>query len=349
MSYQQTYSSQEFSYEEQTTTYQRVGNQAPTYQVQQSSYHSQQQSSALTLTVHSATNLKNVETLGKQDPYLRFSYDFSDSKSWQQTFVAKDAGKNATWNQTFQLPPPGAAPDLFIEVMDEEKGADELIGFAAIPLRQIAQGQALSAAFQIYTVKSEAAGEVQLTFSTHPQQQGGYPQGTGQSYVHEGHLKRCKSMRNKGIAADVATVAVGGALAVGAGLLGKKLYDDKKKQEQEEAEEEERRRQEQEKFEQEKARLEAEKKKFQQEQQQQQQQHHQKKDHCEPKHGHGQSHGHCEPKKKSHCDADTWNPVGTYAAGDRVEYHGRTYVCLQGHTSNPTWMPTAAHSLWQAE
>jgi len=44
-----------------------------------------------------------------------------------------------------------------------------------------------------------------------------------------------------------------------------------------------------------------------------------------------------------------WNPVGTYAAGDRVKYNGRTYMCLQGHTSNPTWQPGAAHSLWQAE
>ncbi|KAG1243303.1 hypothetical protein G6F68_015873 [Rhizopus microsporus] len=60
----------------------------------------------------------------------------------------------------------------------------------------------------------------------------------------------------------------------------------------------------------------------------------------------------CKPKKKS-CDSDddhsgkNWNPTGTYAAGDRVKYHGKTYVCLQGHTSNPTWTPDAAHSLWQ--
>ncbi|KAI7886205.1 hypothetical protein K492DRAFT_178350 [Lichtheimia hyalospora FSU 10163] len=48
-------------------------------------------------------------------------------------------------------------------------------------------------------------------------------------------------------------------------------------------------------------------------------------------------------------DVAEWDPIGTYAPGDRVEYHGHTYICLQGHTSNPTWMPGAAHSLWQPE
>ncbi|CAO3614668.1 unnamed protein product [Cunninghamella blakesleeana] len=64
---------------------------------------------------------------------------------------------------------------------------------------------------------------------------------------------------------------------------------------------------------------------------------HKKKKDCDDKHSH-----------KKRC-ADEWDPVGTYAAGDRVEYKGRTYVCLQGHTSNPTWEPTVAHSLWRAE
>ncbi|KAF9918642.1 hypothetical protein FBU30_011333 [Linnemannia zychae] len=43
-----------------------------------------------------------------------------------------------------------------------------------------------------------------------------------------------------------------------------------------------------------------------------------------------------------------WDSVGTYSAGDKVEFHGREYICLQAHTSNPTWEPTAAHSLWRA-
>lgn len=36
----------------------------------------------------------------------------------------------------------------------------------------------------------------------------------------------------------------------------------------------------------------------------------------------------------------------SYAAGDRVMYGGVLYKCLQAHTSQSAWTPTAATSLW---
>lgn len=36
----------------------------------------------------------------------------------------------------------------------------------------------------------------------------------------------------------------------------------------------------------------------------------------------------------------------TYAAGDRCLYGGVLYKCLQGHTSQGTWTPEDAVSLW---
>ena len=42
-----------------------------------------------------------------------------------------------------------------------------------------------------------------------------------------------------------------------------------------------------------------------------------------------------------------WNGDGTaYAVGDRVQYAGVLYKCLQAHTSQATWTPTDAPSLW---
>lgn len=35
-----------------------------------------------------------------------------------------------------------------------------------------------------------------------------------------------------------------------------------------------------------------------------------------------------------------------YLVGDRVSYNGILYKCLQAHTSQETWMPTSAPSLW---
>lgn len=42
-----------------------------------------------------------------------------------------------------------------------------------------------------------------------------------------------------------------------------------------------------------------------------------------------------------------WSGDGvTYNVGDRVRYNGVLYKCLQAHTSQPDWTPTAAPSLW---
>ena len=42
-----------------------------------------------------------------------------------------------------------------------------------------------------------------------------------------------------------------------------------------------------------------------------------------------------------------WNENGAgYIAGDRVQYNGKLYKCLQGHTSQADWSPESAPSLW---
>ena len=42
-----------------------------------------------------------------------------------------------------------------------------------------------------------------------------------------------------------------------------------------------------------------------------------------------------------------WSGNGVaYATGDRRQYDGNLYKCLQAHTSQADWTPTAAPSLW---
>ena len=42
-----------------------------------------------------------------------------------------------------------------------------------------------------------------------------------------------------------------------------------------------------------------------------------------------------------------WDSNGrAYAEGERVSYEGELYTCLQAHTSQTDWAPTAAPSLW---
>ena len=41
-----------------------------------------------------------------------------------------------------------------------------------------------------------------------------------------------------------------------------------------------------------------------------------------------------------------WNEETGYLAGDKVNYHGTLYVCLQSHSAQSGWTPEAAPSLW---
>ncbi|WP_078904012.1 carbohydrate-binding protein [Streptomyces xanthophaeus] len=42
-----------------------------------------------------------------------------------------------------------------------------------------------------------------------------------------------------------------------------------------------------------------------------------------------------------------WGSSTSYEIGDAVLYRGNVYRCLQRHTSNVSWTPTAAVTLWK--
>lgn len=339
------------------------------------SSNSQSNSQAsLQINVTTATELTNVQTVGKQDPFLQFSLNFEDKKSFIKTFTQKNAGTSATWNQSFTVPLNGE-PDLFIEVLDAEATVDEVIGFCAIPINQIvhADGAYLNGFFELYDTKGERAGLVNLQLAAQGFPNSRNPDFNGepvqcQSYLHEGHCARMKSNKKKATGVSVGGALLGGAFAIGAGFLGKKLYDDKQADEEEEArlreeeevkkqEEETKRQQERDQFDQERAEFQRQKSSSEQEQQPEEQaeggecerKEERKHENREKEHHRRRRDSNSSNSSNEDSDAKKWNPVGTYAAGDRVKYHGQVYMCLQGHTSNPTWQPGAAHSLWQAE
>lgn len=41
-----------------------------------------------------------------------------------------------------------------------------------------------------------------------------------------------------------------------------------------------------------------------------------------------------------------WNETASYEVGDRVQYEGTLYKCLQAHTAQADWEPSEAVSLW---
>lgn len=187
---------------------------------------------SLTVNVVSASDLINVQTMGKQDPFLQLSLNFQEKDNFVKTFTHKDGGSSATWNQTFKFPLNGE-PELYIEVLDKEASVDEIIGFAAIPIAQViyAQGAYLNGLFNIYDTKGDRAGLVHLQlaakgfpnsetadFDTEPVQ--------GESVVNDEHCARMRSNEKKATGVSVAGGIFGAGLAIGAGLFAKKLYDE---------------------------------------------------------------------------------------------------------------------------
>ncbi|KAF9171556.1 hypothetical protein BGX21_007969 [Mortierella sp. AD011] len=305
--------------------------------------------SSLTIVAHGATLLKDVELIGKQDPYLRFTLNITDTKSFQKTFVHKNAGKNPVWNQTFEVPL-SSEPLLYVELMDEETTADAVIAFTAIPISQVVQapGGTFNGLFEVYLPDGKPNGDVHLTLTARNvpgiNVAGGIAsQGPvrGTSQIIEAHQKRMKAIKNKEIGADAGMAVAGGLFALGAGLLANKVVADEKKKDEARKEQELEEARARERLEEEKKQLEEQKKQLEEqkvnlEKQQQEarsSEHHGEHHHKEHHHG-----GHRE-----------WDANGTYSSGEKVSYHGRVWICLQGHTSNPTWQPDQAHSLWRAD
>lgn len=42
-----------------------------------------------------------------------------------------------------------------------------------------------------------------------------------------------------------------------------------------------------------------------------------------------------------------WEVGKAYAVNDRVQYNGTLYKCIQAHTSQADWMPSATPALWK--
>lgn len=88
----------------------------------------------LSVEVKNASGLKNLETIGKSDPYILIKFQGVEKK----TQVIK-SNLDPQWDETLEFPlsaPLSGAVTLMMHVMDKETVRDRLMGKAEINIAQ---------------------------------------------------------------------------------------------------------------------------------------------------------------------------------------------------------------------
>ncbi|KAF9568825.1 hypothetical protein EC968_002846 [Mortierella alpina] len=178
---------------------------------------------SLCITVHKADNLKDVEHLGKNDPYVQVTFNFEDKASFKKTNIKKNAGKHAVWEENLILDnyTPNVQHNLYVEVLEDDIGVDPPIAFASIPLNQIhsTPGQPFRGLFPLYTASGKERGSISLTLVVFQSGQAvpnvSAPEVPGRSEMDAKHHKRIEGMKKMEKVSDLGMVAGAIGAAVG--------------------------------------------------------------------------------------------------------------------------------------
>ncbi|KAG0239806.1 C2 domain-containing protein [Mortierella sp. GBAus27b] len=178
---------------------------------------------SLYIHVRKATDLKDVERLGKNDPYVVLFINRDDKSSYRKTSTKKNAGSHAEWDEVAVLENYEASrhTELFVRVLDAEKLVDEPIGYNTIPLNQVndAEHRSYKARFPLFLADGKQKGYIHLTITVIPSEHAGATI-TNDNAEAEGHAilgeQQQKDIKAKEREEDATQVAAGLALLGGA-------------------------------------------------------------------------------------------------------------------------------------
>ena len=133
----------------------------------------------LSIEVVSASNLKNLERIGKSDPYVKLKFQGQEKKT-----KVVDNNLNPEWGETLEFPVAAnlsGGESLELTVMDKETLKDRMMGKASISLAQaIRSGQQAFPAQKLVDKSSKSIqGSVNLTIRYQAPQKGGGGGGGG--------------------------------------------------------------------------------------------------------------------------------------------------------------------------
>mmetsp|Transcript_5287 Transcript_5287/g.8730 ORF Transcript_5287/g.8730 Transcript_5287/m.8730 type:complete len:227 (+) Transcript_5287:115-795(+) len=138
----------------------------------------------LTLVIKGARKLKNTQTLGLQDPYLRAWVSGSKKSQKIRTKTYVDGGSMAVWNESNDLRVVDKAKDcLLIEVKNENDfTSDTTIGRLKLSCADITESS-IEDWYSIFGDNGDTAGEVHLSLSIKAKRDaGGSPRGGDRPY-----------------------------------------------------------------------------------------------------------------------------------------------------------------------
>lgn len=114
-----------------------------------------------------AVALKDVESMGKQDPYCILEMAGQKFKTSTKT----DGGKNPVWNERFKFVNVNSAyaTELVVKIFDKNMMfSDKEIGTGRLALSRVYQAGTMEERVQLVTAKGKAAGELQLVLTFKP-------------------------------------------------------------------------------------------------------------------------------------------------------------------------------------
>ena len=116
-----------------------------------------QSSGLLQLKVLQGKLTRDVQTFGKQDPFVLIKYQGNEYK----TKVHEDGGKTPAWGDTFEIPLGSVADEFTFEVRDDEVMGSCMIGSTHVKGSALAINNGVREWFTIYH-DDKSAGEIHL-------------------------------------------------------------------------------------------------------------------------------------------------------------------------------------------
>ncbi|KAL6844206.1 hypothetical protein ACP4OV_025879 [Aristida adscensionis] len=111
-----------------------------------------------------AKALEDTDFLNNMDPYVILTCRTQEQKS----SVAKGAGSEPEWNETFVFTIADETPELNLKIMDSDITNDDFVGEATIPLEAVFQEGSLPPTVHRVVKDEKYCGEIKLALTFTP-------------------------------------------------------------------------------------------------------------------------------------------------------------------------------------